>query len=255
MTDRYQNQYRIPSARAPWHSYSADGVYFITICTSGRETLLGEVVDGAVVLSAIGNMVREEWEKSFEIRKELTCDAYVIMPNHIHAILRIDHPVETHGRASLDDNGRASLDEKCGASENNDRVTHVNNGDAMQNKDITVEMHGNVETHGHASEIDQHGEKETHGRASLQINDDGFQQGDPKHGVAYRLPKSISSFVAGFKSAATKRVNEYRNAPRVPLWQERFHDHIIRNDQEYQRILEYIQNNPTNWDKDKFYNL
>jgi hypothetical protein len=37
-------------------------------------------------------------------------------------------------------------------------------------------------------------------------------------------------------------------------WQSRFHDHIIRNDAEYQRINDYIELNPENWDKDKFYN-
>jgi len=36
-------------------------------------------------------------------------------------------------------------------------------------------------------------------------------------------------------------------------WQSRFHDHIIRNDAEYQRINDYIENNPKNWDNDKFH--
>jgi hypothetical protein len=36
-------------------------------------------------------------------------------------------------------------------------------------------------------------------------------------------------------------------------WQTRFHDHIIRNDAEYQRIENYIINNPKNWNEDKFF--
>jgi REP element-mobilizing transposase RayT len=36
-------------------------------------------------------------------------------------------------------------------------------------------------------------------------------------------------------------------------WQSRFHDHIIRNHAEYQRISEYIVNNPANWRNDKFF--
>ena len=36
-------------------------------------------------------------------------------------------------------------------------------------------------------------------------------------------------------------------------WQTRFHDHIIRDDEEYQRIANYIENNPTNWGMDKYY--
>jgi len=37
-------------------------------------------------------------------------------------------------------------------------------------------------------------------------------------------------------------------------WQSRFHDHIIRNDESFQRISEYIRNNPLNWRNDKFFN-
>ena len=62
---------------------------------------------------------------------------------------------------------------------------------------------------------------------------------------------SISSIVGSYKSAVTKHAN------RLGLkfqWQPRFHDHIIRDDQSYQRISEYIMNNPTNWKEDKFYN-
>ena len=37
------------------------------------------------------------------------------------------------------------------------------------------------------------------------------------------------------------------------IWQRNFHDHIIRNEEEYFKISNYILNNPRNWDKDKFY--
>jgi len=36
-------------------------------------------------------------------------------------------------------------------------------------------------------------------------------------------------------------------------WQSRFHDHIIRNEQSYLRIVEYVMNNPRNWHDDCFY--
>jgi len=37
------------------------------------------------------------------------------------------------------------------------------------------------------------------------------------------------------------------------VWQKSFHDHIIRNENEYRRIAEYIQNNPQTWTEDCFY--
>jgi REP element-mobilizing transposase RayT len=61
---------------------------------------------------------------------------------------------------------------------------------------------------------------------------------------------TISSIVGSYKSAVTK------HARRLGFdfgWQTRFHDHIIRDDAEYQRINDYIESNPANWAKDKFY--
>jgi len=62
---------------------------------------------------------------------------------------------------------------------------------------------------------------------------------------------TISSIVGSYKSAVTK------HAHRLGFefdWQTRFHDHIIRNDAEYQRINDYIETNPEHWDEDKFFN-
>ena len=60
--------------------------------------------------------------------------------------------------------------------------------------------------------------------------------------------------MAGFKSSATTRINIYRNTPKIPVWQTRFHDHIIRDDDEFNRIKNYIETNPANWEDDKFFN-
>src|SRR5690606_23286777 len=65
-------------------------------------------------------------------------------------------------------------------------------------------------------------------------------------------PKSntISTIIRSYRSAVTK----YCNRLELPFaWQSRFHDHIIRNDESFQRISEYIKNNPANWQEDKFY--
>jgi len=97
---------------------------------------------------------------------------------------------------------------------------------------------------------------ETHSRASLtDIASLPTEQSDSptKHGIAYRPPKSISSFVAGFKSSATKLINEYRKTPGMKVWQTRFYDHIIRNETEYRKIIGYIESNPKNWKGDKYY--
>ena len=70
----------------------------------------------------------------------------------------------------------------------------------------------------------------------------------PRYGNQGR--NTISSMVGSFKSAVTKCCNE--NKMRFG-WQTRFHDHIIRNSDEFYSIRNYIINNPANWKDDKFY--
>lgn len=57
--------------------------------------------------------------------------------------------------------------------------------------------------------------------------------------------------IGSYKSAVTNHANRL-GLPHQ--WQSLFHDHIIRNDLEYQRISNYIVNNPGNWNDDKFNN-
>jgi len=63
-------------------------------------------------------------------------------------------------------------------------------------------------------------------------------------------PKSISSFVAGFKSSVTKQINQFRNTLGKPVWQRNYYEHIIRDEKELNKIREYIVNNPIQWELD-----
>jgi len=64
-------------------------------------------------------------------------------------------------------------------------------------------------------------------------------------------PKSLGSFVAGFKSIITKRINEFRKIPGSSVWQRNYYDHIIRNENELHQTREYIVNNPAKWEYDR----
>ena len=63
-------------------------------------------------------------------------------------------------------------------------------------------------------------------------------------------PKSIGAFVAGFKSAVTKRINSIRGTPGMPVWQRNYYEHIIRNERDLDEIRQYIINNPLKWELD-----
>ncbi len=60
--------------------------------------------------------------------------------------------------------------------------------------------------------------------------------------------KNLASIVRGFKSAVTKQA---RIIDPAFGWQPRYHDHIIRNEKSYNRIKQYILNNPALWRNDK----
>ena len=73
----------------------------------------------------------------------------------------------------------------------------------------------------------------------------------PLQSEIYRPSRSLGSLIAGFKSAATKRVNKLRNLPGHPLWQRNYYDRIIRNEDELEQIRRYIEANPILWDEDQ----
>ena len=52
----FKGKYRVESARLRGWDYTSAGWYFVTLCTSNRECVLGEVVNGVVHLSPIGEL-------------------------------------------------------------------------------------------------------------------------------------------------------------------------------------------------------
>ena len=68
--------------------------------------------------------------------------------------------------------------------------------------------------------------------------------------LLHRPPRSLGSLVAGFKSAATKRINEIRGAPGLPVWQRNYYEHVIRDEEELNAVRQYIVDNPARWEED-----
>lgn len=79
------------SIRLKGYDYTQPGAYFVTCCAHKRAEIFGRVSRGKIELSALGQIIREEWLRSAEIRKEIQLfeDEFVVMPNHFHAIVRI----------------------------------------------------------------------------------------------------------------------------------------------------------------------
>ena len=169
--------YRKPIIRAKWWDYGWNGAYFITICTKNKEHFFGEIKDKKMILSKVGVIVDVLWHQIPYHRPYLELEEFVVMPNHIHAIITIDKPIEK----------MENVEEEWFFLENRFQ---------NQGKD------------------------------------------------------TLSSILGSYKSGVTKHVN------RLGLesaWQPRFHDNIIENDESYERISKYIQNNVENWENDKFF--
>ncbi len=68
----------------------------------------------------------------------------------------------------------------------------------------------------------------------------------------HRRQMIIPRMVGKLQMQTSKQINVKRNTPGIKNWQSNYYDHIIRDNESYHRIKNYIINNPENWDTDKF---
>ncbi len=185
MEDKFQNKYRIPSARLQNWDYASEGSYFITICTHNREHLFGEIENGKMKLSNVGIIADLMWYEMKNHVKNIELGGFVVMPNHIHGIL-------------------------------------ILNNDIVENEHIS--LHSDI-------------------ASNVSTKNEFMSAISPK-------PNSISTIIRSYKSSVTKHANRLGFDFK---WQTRFHDHIIRDVASFEKIQNYIANNPKNWENDKFY--
>ncbi|MCC6845889.1 MAG: transposase [Bacteroidetes bacterium] len=225
MSDKFQNKYRIASARLQTWDYRWAGSYFITICTQNREHFFGEIINGKMQLSAVGIIADILWHEIKNHAKNIELGEFVVMPNHIHGILILN-----------------------GNDDNENGNTNVQTGHALsQLSQPTPESP--VQT-GHAlSQLSQPTPESPvqTGHALSQLSQ---PTPDPTNRFQNIGKNSISSIIGGYKSAVSK--HSHRLGYKFE-WQTRFHDHIIRDEKSFHTISQYIINNPLKWDKDKFY--
>ena len=190
--EKFQNKYCIPSTRANWHNYNG-GVYFVTICTKNREHYFGEICPGPQMhLSPIGQYAYNQIINVKTHYPYAKIPLFVIMPDHIHAIVTIDSENEIGG-----------------------------NGVHTQCRDVARIC------------------RDVARNVSTGVNTQMANISPRKN--------SLAVVMRGVKSSITKFANE-NNIPFA--WQTRFHDRIIRNQDEFDKISDYIEKNVVNWQND-----
>jgi REP element-mobilizing transposase RayT len=132
--------------------YSSQRLYVVTVCARHRRCIFGDVVDESVRSSLLGTLVRRQIEALPE-RLDIGLDAFVVMPNHVHAIVCL----KTRARQAS--------------------------------------------------------------------------------------PLRLGTVVGSFKSGSSREA-------KTSLWQRGYHDHVIRDDHDLERIREYIVTNPIRWARD-----
>jgi putative transposase len=137
-------------------NYSAPGHYFVTLCIWRRRCILGDVNENRVILSGLGQLVSDTLLRMPHRHAGVILDAFVVMPNHIHAL---------------------------------------------------VEFTG-AET-------------------------------------------SLSVAIDAFKSLSTNAACAASMIADAKLWQRGFHDHVVRNDADLDRLREYVSNNRLKWHLDR----
>jgi putative transposase len=224
MSDKFQDRYRIPSAHWQNWDYGWNCAYSITICTAGRECYFGKIVNGKMVLSEIGKIADQFWHEIPKHFPFAELGEFIVMPNHVHGIVVIDKM-------------------------NNDPYTNVDLSTDVETPDPGVYMIPEIVIE------------------------------PPEPGV-YMIPvivtetpgSGVSTTILPMRTTAASNkwkqgmlgviINQYKRIGTIHArkirhgfdWQSRFHDHVIRDDDSYQRISAYIQNNPKNWQNEDFYN-
>ena len=92
------------SLRLKEYDYGENGAYFVTVCSKEKRHIFGSLVGAGhpagphTQLSDIGKIVDKNIRAISENYPDVFVDAYAVMPNHIHIVLRIDKPYSRAGQ-------------------------------------------------------------------------------------------------------------------------------------------------------------
>ena len=197
------------------YDYSQAGLYFITICTKNREHIFGTIENGKMILNEYGDIIHDHWKNIPNHYNDVELNEYIIMPDHFHGIVRLNPPVGAQFIASNNEQNIAL---------NNQTI--FNNYNTPDNRIIPEKQNINKRKWG------------------------GLNQSD----AINRTPTAVTigTVVRSFKARCTHTMNKTNNNIGVSIWQRNYYEHIIRNNNEYGRIAEYIKKNPSKWELDHF---
>ena len=210
------------SIRMQEYDYSANGAYFVTICTQGRECLFGDISAGEMHLNEAGREVKTWWQKLPTKFDAVKVDGHIIMPNHFHGIISI---------VGAPPCGCPPLSLPC-----------VGSSLILTSK--PGQPHGDC-PYGTLKPGWSHG-----------VGNEGRSHGVEKDGRPRGAAPTLGDVMDWFKTMTTNAyIHGVKQSGWSPfpgrLWQRNYYERIIRDEKELASITEYIALNPMRWAEDK----
>jgi putative transposase len=200
------------SIRLRARDYSSPGHYYVTLCTEERKSLFGDIIEGVMHLNDMGRAVETCWRDIPRHFPHAELDEFVIMPNHVHGIIRIVTREWVHVDSPLRAIGIPIMPALV--------VTGTN----------VLDVGANDHSPLHVPNV---------------IN--RVRQINPNHPRG--TSRTIGSMIRGFKIGVTRWA--IQNGFPGHVWQRNYHDHIIRHERSLERVRAYIRANPENWMRDR----
>ncbi len=210
------------SIRLKDYNYSENGAYFVTVCTQNRENLFGEIVEGKMILSQAGKIVLNCWQEIPQHFQNVELDEFCIMPNHFHGIIFIVGARHALPENALPENVMPENVMPENAVPENAVPKNAVPENALPENALPENMPQNT---GHGMPC-------------------------PYNKFGKPVAGSLSTIIGSFKSSVTKNIRKNSNIYNV--WQRNYYEHIIRNENELEKIRYYININPEKWEKDKY---
>jgi len=204
--------------------YSAPGGYFITVCINNQEEILGTVKNKQMILSNAGKIVADHLTKIPEYHPRVILDERIVMPHHIHSIIILGDYDFHNGICKMPPNQSAAID----------NVDNVDNVEKIH--EFSLRCH------------------EFYFRSHEFYLRDHRSWDESMTFEQYRKMRRqmlIPKIIGKFQMQSSKDINILNNTPGKRNWQRGYHDRVIRNEFELQRIRQYIINNPAEWENRK----
>ena len=236
------------SIRLKGYDYSQGGAYFITICCENREYRFGKIIVGAGFTPALDENGQPELQIG---QPELQIGQPELQIGQPQGIAPTDAR-NADARMELNEYGQIAYNEWIKLSK------RFLNFDLDVFQIMPNHMHGIILLNnvgaGFTPAQNNSIEQNNVTNENVTLVEKGAGAGvNP----APTTNATVGDIVGAYKSLVANGcldIYKTKNKTMGKLWQRNYYEHIIRDEQSYQNISEYIINNPAKWKDDKFFN-